>query len=319
MALVAHKVGVCMVPGFSMATLSYSIEPFRVANRVRRRDVYEWCLISAEDRPVPSSSGFILWPYQSIDQVDDFSLVLVVSSSDSLNYRNSRFFNWLRRLARTDCRLGALDCGTFLLARAGLLDGYRCAVPWQQSQEFSEQFPRVEITNDLYSIDRNRLTGAGATAALDLMLALIAEQQGRQIAAEVAQDFLHTRIRSPREGQRMEVQWRYGITDERLVKCITLMERNIEHPVSNLVLARSVVISLRQLERLFKKAFGCSPSRFYLRLRLSHARTLLTESTDTILGIALRSGFSDASHLGKCYREVFHETPGRVRRSRHAA
>lgn len=314
--MAAQRIGVYLVPGFSIAALSSTTEPLRAANRVCRRQLYSWHLISVDGRPASSNGGFMLRPCVSIDHARDFSLVLVVSSLDTADYSNRRLVGWLHRQARTDCRMGAVGCGTFLLAHAGLLDGYRCAVAWHLAQDFAEEFPLVEVTHDLFCIDRNRLSCVGETAALDMMLALIAEQHGYDTATHVAEQLIHTRIRPPDEGQRMDVQGRYDITDRRMVNAITLMEQNIEHPLPTLGLAHAVGMSPRQLERLFNKKFGRSPSRFYVRLRLKRAQMLLTQSTDSILGIALRCGFTDASHLSKCFREVFHETPAQVRRGK---
>lgn len=316
--MAAQRIGFFLVPGFSIADLSSATEPLLVVNRVRRRQLYSWQLIGSNNQPVASDSGFILMPHLSIDQAADFSLVLIVSSLEAAGYRNSRVNSWLRRLARTDCRLGAVDCGTILLAQAGLLDGYHCALPWQLAQDFSDEFPEVAVMRELFCIDRDRLTCAGETAVLDLMLALIAEHHGADTAIEVAEHLLYTRIRAPGESQRMAVEWRYGITDRRMVKAITLMERNIEHPLSIQAVAQTAGVSRRQLERLFVKQFRCSPSRFCLGLRLKYAQMLLTQSTDSVLGVALRCGFSDASHLGKSYRKVFHETPAQVRRGKKA-
>ena len=316
--MAAQRIGFFLVPGFSIADLGSATEPLLVANRVRGIQLYRWHLISCDGRPVASDSGFFLMPHLSIDDARDFSLILIVSGLEAAGYRNQRVINWLRRLARTGCRLGAVDCGTILLARAGLLDGYRCTLPWQLPQDFAEEFPQAVLTRDLFCIDRDRLTCAGETAVIDLMLTLIAEHHGSDTAVDVAEQLLYTRIRLPGESQRMAIQWRYGITDRRMVKAVTLMEQNIEQPLSIQALGRTVGLSWRQLERLFIKQFRCSPSRFYLRLRLQYAQILLTQSTDSILGIALRCGFSDASHFCKCYREFFHDTPAQLRRSKQA-
>ncbi len=145
-AMAAQRIGFFLVPGFSIADLGSAIEPLLVANGVRGIQLYRWHLISCDGRPVASDSGFFLMPHLSIDDARDFSLILIVSSLEAAGYRNQRVINWLRRLARTGCRLGAVDCGTILLARAGLLDGYRCTLPWQLPQEFAEEFPQLTIS-----------------------------------------------------------------------------------------------------------------------------------------------------------------------------
>jgi transcriptional regulator GlxA family with amidase domain len=310
----AQRIGFFLVPGFSMMALSAATEPLRAANRVSGREVYSWHLLSADGLQVSSSSGFRLVPEFSIRQDGKFALLLVVSSLDVADFRDPHVFAWLRRLAQSNTRLGAVSTGTLLLARAGLLDGYRCTIHWELLRDFAEEFPAIEVTRDLFCVDRNRVTCAGGIAALDLMLALVAEQHGQLIASEVAEQFLYTRIRPSGESQRMAVQWRYGITDRRLVRAVSLMEQNIEQPLHTQTLAQIAGISPRQLERRFLGAFGRTPSRFYIEMRLKHARMLLLQSTDSILSVALKCGFSSASHLGRCFRETYGETPARVRK-----
>jgi transcriptional regulator GlxA family with amidase domain len=313
-----QRVGFFLVPGFSMMALSAATEPLRAANRVSGRDVYSWHLLSVDGLEVSSSSGFRLVPEFSIGERGELALLIVVSSLDVTEFHDQRVFAWLRRLAQSNCRLGAVSTGTLLLARAGLLNGYRCTIHWELRHDFDEEFPEIEATRDLFCIDRNRVTCGGGTAALDLMLALIAERHGHFIAAEVAEQFLHTRIRPPGESQRMAVQWRYGITDRRMVRVINLMEQNIEHPLHTQTLAQIAGISRRQLERRFLGEFGKTPSRFYVELRLKHAQALLLQSTDSLLAVALKCGFSSASHFGRCFRATYHETPARVRRAGHS-
>jgi len=313
-----QRVGFFLVPGFSMMALSAATEPLRAANRVSGRDVYSWHLLSVDGLEVSSSSGFRLVPEFSIGERGELALLIVVSSLDVTEFHDQRVFAWLRRLAQSNCRLGAVSTGTLLLARAGLLNGYRCTIHWELRHDFAEEFPEIEATRDLFCIDRNRVTCGGGTAALDLMLALIAERHGHFIAAEVAEQFLHTRIRPPGESQRMAVQWRYGITDRRMVRVINLMEQNIEHPLHTQTLAQIAGISRRQLERRFLGEFGKTPSRFYVELRLKHAQALLLQSTDSLLAVALKCGFSSASHFGRCFRATYHETPARVRRAGHS-
>jgi transcriptional regulator GlxA family with amidase domain len=313
-----QRVGFFLVPGFSMMALSAATEPLRAANRVSGHDVYSWHLLSVDGLEVSSSSGFRLVPEFSIGERGELALLIVVSSLDVTEFHDQRVFAWLRRLAQSNCRLGAVSTGTLLLARAGLLNGYRCTIHWELRHDFAEEFPEIEATRDLFCIDRNRVTCGGGTAALDLMLALIAERHGHFIAAEVAEQFLHTRIRPPGESQRMAVQWRYGITDRRMVRVINLMEQNIEHPLHTQTLAQIAGISRRQLERRFLGEFGKTPSRFYVELRLKHAQALLLQSTDSLLAVALKCGFSSASHFGRCFRATYHETPARVRRAGHS-
>ncbi|MDE0809947.1 MAG: helix-turn-helix domain-containing protein, partial [Alphaproteobacteria bacterium] len=164
-------------------------------------------------------------------------------------------------------------------------------------------------SSDIYEIDRDRVTCSGGTAALDMMLHLIGRQHGQTIANDVSEQFIHDRIREPHDHQRMELRARLGVSHPKLIAVISDMEGNLEEPLSQTELARQATLSTRQLERLFRKYLGATPTRYYLNLRLQRARQLLLQTTMSILSVALACGFVSASHFSKCYRECFGKTP----------
>ncbi len=307
------SVGLFVLPAFSMMALSAVSEPLRAANRVSGRELYRWRLIGLAGEPVSSSSGFTLVPRSSIDTDAEPDMIVVVSSLEVAQFHHAEFFKWLRRLSTKGCQIGAASTGSVVLARAGLLDGYRSTIHWELMADFVEEFPRLEISPDLFVIDRDRFTCGGGTAGLDMMLALIGRQHGQPLAVAVAEQFLHTRIRQPTESQRMNILARYHITDGRLATAIAVMEQHVERPLPTEAVALRCGVSPRQLERLFLAALNNTPGRFYLELRLREARRLLTETSQSILQIALRCGFASPAHFGKCYREAFKDTPARSR------
>ncbi|MCW5236946.1 GlxA family transcriptional regulator [Verminephrobacter eiseniae] len=308
-----QRMGFFLVPHFSMMALSSATEPLRAANRVAGKPLYSWHLVSADGEPVSSSSGFALLPEFAMTLAPEFSHFFVVASIGVADYRNQQVFQFLRRYAASGRPLGGISLGTMILARAGLLDQRRCTIHWEALRALADEFPAIEVCRDLYCVDDNRLTCAGGTAAMDLMLELIARQHSRQLAAEVADQFLHTRIRSAAESQKMAIEWRYGVADRRIVNAITLMEQNIERPIPMKTIASLVGISPRQFERMWWKHFDMRPSQFYIELRLKAAQKLLHESTWSLLDIAMRCGFTGASHFGRCYRKLFDRTPGEER------
>ncbi|MFM0381121.1 GlxA family transcriptional regulator [Paraburkholderia strydomiana] len=311
-----QRIGFFLVPNFSMMALSSASEPLRAANRVSGKPLYSWHLISADGEPVSSSSGFSLQPESAMTSSIAVDQLFVVASIDVENYRNERVFDFLRRYAATGKPLGGVSLGTMILARAGLLDKRRCTIHWEALKALADEFPSLAVTRDLYCIDGDRLTCGGGTAAIDLMLDVIARAHNHRLAADVADQFLHTRIRASQESQKMAIQWRYGIEDRRIVNAITLMEQNIERPVPVQTLASLVGISPRQFERMWLKHFDMGPSQFYLGVRLKAAQKLLHESTFSIFDIAMQCGFASASHLGRCYRKLFDATPGQERAAR---
>lgn len=307
------QIGLLVFPEFSMMALASASEPLRAANRLSGQRLYQWHLISTDGAAVSSSSGLELQTV-SIDDAPALDRLFVVASLRIETLRDARVNRFLQRLAIAGTPLGALSTGTFVLARAGLLVGHRCTLHWESLRQFAEEFPTIQVCRELYVRDRNRWTCAGGTAAIDLMLDQISTDYGGQLAADIAEQFLHSRIRGPQEHQRMAIQWRYGVHDARIASAIACMEQNLEDLVAIDDIARRCNVSLRQLERLWRQHFGMTPQRFYLSVRLNEARRLLKESTEPIASIALRCGFVSPSHLGSAYRKAHGHSPGEERR-----
>lgn len=305
----AQDFGFLLVPEFSMLTFTSAVEPLRVANRLSGKNLYSWQILSRDGRAVTSSSGIDVLPHASIDHLGRLENLFVVAGMETHRYEDRAVLAWLRRQARLGARIGALSTGSYILARAGLLDGYRCTIHWENLASFRESYPEIQVTAEVYEIDRKRLTAAGGTASLDLMLGLIAMEHGRELAIAVAEQFIHERIRDKGDQQRMSLRSRLGVCHPKLLNVIDLMESNLEEPLSRLELAQQAGISTRQLERLFRKYLHRTPTRYYLELRIKQARTLLVQTAMSVLGVALACGFVSASHFSKCYREFFGKTP----------
>jgi transcriptional regulator GlxA family with amidase domain len=221
-------------------------------------------------------------------------------------------------MARQGAIIGALCTGSYLLARAGLLDNRRCAVHWEKLNEFAEEFPEIEVSSNIYEIDQDRVTCSGGTAALDMMLDLIGQHHGQTIANDVSAQFIHDRLHEPQDHKRMELLASLGGSHPKLVAVISEMEGNLEEPLNQTELAQRVNLSTRQLERLFRKYLGATPTRYYLNLRLQRSRQLLLQTPLSILSAALACGFVSASHFSKCYREYFGKSPRAERLVKHA-
>ncbi len=305
----AQQYGFFLHPHFSMLAFTSAVEPLRAANRLSGRKLYSWLIISRDGNPVLASNGIEVVPHAGIDDVGQLSNVIVVAGLNAHLHADNRLFAWLRKLERQGCRMGALSTGSYTLARAGLLDGYRATIHWENLDGFREDFPELEVTSELFEIDGSRFTCSGGTAALDLMLSLIALEHGRDLATQVAEQFIHERIREAHDQQRMSLRGRLGISHPKLLQVIEMMEQNLEEPLPRSALARANGLSTRQLERLFRKYLNRTPTRYYLELRLHRARALLNQTSLSILDVALACGFVSASHFSKCYREFFAKTP----------
>ncbi|WP_417429709.1 GlxA family transcriptional regulator [Kiloniella sp.] len=302
-----------LVPKFSLIAFTSAVEPLRLANREAGKKLYSWNLVSVDDQPVLSSCGIPIAPDINLDELDNFHAAIICSGEDAHKIEDRRIHSWLRRIERKGVDIGALCTGAHILAKAGLLDDYSCTIHWENLAGFLEDFPEIEVTPELFEIDRNRFTCAGGTASLDMMLNIISSQYGHELAGEVANQFMHDRIRDEHDQQRMSMPVRLGVRHPKLLAVIKLMEDNLEEPLTRIQLAKDAGLSTRQLERLFRKYLGRSPARYYLELRLNKARLLLLQTNMSVIDVALACGFVSASHFSKCYRDFFGRTPRKER------
>ncbi|MGH7184970.1 MAG: GlxA family transcriptional regulator [Pseudomonadota bacterium] len=305
--------GFLPVPKFAMLAFTAAVEPLRAANLLSGRHLYDWRVISSDGLPVRSSNRIQLVADGAIETAGPFANVIVCGGLDGQIYDDRRVFAWLRRMARGGARIGAVSDGAYILARAGLLDGYRCTIHWQCLAGFMETFPEIQVSAELYCIDRSRFTSSGGTASMDMMLRMIEVDYGRDLAIAVAEQFMHERLRGDADRQRMPLRVRLGLSHPKILEVVALMEANLEEPLSCAELARRGGISARQMERLFRKYLQRTPRRYYLQLRLERAQRLLTQSSLPVIEVALACGFVSPSHFAKCYRDYFKPVPRSTR------
>jgi transcriptional regulator GlxA family with amidase domain len=307
--------GLLLIEGFSFLPFASTIEALRAANRHSERELYSWRILAPQAGLVTASNGVACLADQEIRDSGRLDAVVVCGGVGAENFADRQTLAWLRLQARQGVRLGALSLGSYLLARAGLLNGVRCTIHWENLAGFKEDYPELTVTDELFEIDGNRFTCSGGTAALDMMLSMIAKDHGRELATKVAENFIHERIRDQHDHQRMNLRTRLNISHPKLLRVIEMMQENLEEPLARSELAERTGLSTRQLERLFRKYLDRTPTRFYLELRLDKARLLLHQTSLSILDIALACGFVSASHFSKCYRERFKRKPREERRS----
>jgi transcriptional regulator GlxA family with amidase domain len=309
------RIGVVLTPGFSLMAFASLVEPLRGANLISGQVLYHWDHLSPEGGMVPSGGGLEVVTKALPNAAEaSFNMVVICGGMGTDTYRNGRLDTFLRRLIRHDVIIGSLSTASFVLAGAGLLEQRRCTVHWDYLDAFRETFPQLEVTNELFVIDKGVFTCAGGTAALDVVLQFIRQRQGGEFASKVSDQFIYGAIRQPRDAQRMALQNRLGVSQPTLVKAIELMESTIETPLRAPQLAEHAGVSTRQLERLFLHYLGCSPTQHYSRIRLEKARKLLRHSTLSVLEIGLACGFATASHFARAYRQHFNIVPSADRR-----
>ena len=298
---------------FTMLSFAGAVEPLRIANRVIGKPAYSWLLVGENGRESTCSNGASFKVDMGLDDVEREDTIFVCGGLDVQQATSKAVLNWLRREARRGAAVGGLCTGAYAVAKAGLLDGKRATIHWENQDSFLEEFEDVRLTKSVFVVDGNRMSTAGGTASLDLMLKIIAQDHGEDIANSVADQLIYNAIRTDQDTQRLSIPTRIGVRHPKLSQVIQMMEGAIEDPLSPADLAEDVGMSTRQLERLFRRYLNRSPKRYYMELRLQKARNLLMQTDMSVINVALACGFASPSHFSKCYRSHYSTTPYRER------
>ncbi|WP_163558238.1 GlxA family transcriptional regulator [Halomonas sp. NO4] len=303
-------VGVVTLPGFSLLAQACAIEPLMVANQLAGRRLYRVDVFTPSGEAVASQAALCLAPDAPLADLPDTLDLLVLCAPTPLPVGHEPVVTaCAERLASRGVTLVGVGGGAELLARAGVLDGYRATLPWQCFAEVARDHPRVRLSRQLFEIDRSRLTCGGGTAAMDMMMTLIAAHHGSALAERVSEHFVLERIRMADDPAPLPLRSQRDNAPAALRDAVQLMEANIEEPLTTHELAAHLGISRRQLERLFKKHLQAVPGRYYLDLRLQAARRLLRDSDLPVGEIAMKTGFSSPAHFSTAYRNHFGATP----------
>ena len=300
---------------FTMLCFSAAVESLRIANRMAGSELYEWLLASEDGEPVTCSAGATFTVDMALESVQRDDTIFLCGGVNIQRSTSTKLLNWLRRESRKGPTLGGLCTAGYTLAKAGLLEERQATIHWENQDGFTEEFENIELTKSVFVIDRNRITTAGGTASIDLMLKIIAEDYDEDLANAVADQLIYSSIRTDQDTQRLSVPSRIGVRHPKLSIVIQMMENNIEDPISPSILAKDVGMSTRQLERLFRRYLNRSPKRYYMELRLQKARNLLMQTDMSVINVALACGFASPSHFSKCYRSHYNTTPYRERGS----
>jgi len=303
------RIGFLLIPGFALLPYASAIEPLRAANVIADRVLYEWHHLTPDGGEVEASNGLMVTPDWAWHQAPELDWLIVCAGASAVSFREPATLRHLAALARHGVRMGGVSAGPVVLARAGLLNGYRFTLHWELAAGFTEEFPELDLRRCLFEIDRDRLTCSGGAAPLDMMHALLAQEHGTALAMAVSDWFLQTEVREGGHPQRMSLSERFGVRNPALLRVLAHMDSHIEHPGTRAELADVAGVSLRQLERLFRANFGVTPGAYHLRLRLEHARMLLRQTGMSIVEVAVATGFSNASHFAHAYRGAFGRTP----------
>lgn len=319
MATELRRVVFALLPGAHPGCLMPALSVLLSANRMAEEVCYQIECCTLDEQSVRADDGLLLQPAPLDQCAPGFAQLWLVSDSLSAS---DHLPDWLaprlREWQAEGVLLGGLEAGVAALAASGMLTGGRCAVHWRMLDEFRERFPEVEAVTQLFICGESLCSSSGGQASTDLLLSVVAREQGQDLAALVAEDLVIERMRDGAERQRMPLRNRLGSSHPKLTQAVILMESNIEEPLTTDEIARHVCVSRRQLERIFKQYLNSVPSQYYLELRLNRARQMLLQTSKSIIQIGLSCGFSSGPHFSSAYRNCFGVTPREDRNQRRA-
>lgn len=305
---------ILLLPGSSMMSLASTLDPMRAANRVSGRTLFRWKLVSFDGEPAKLTCDIPIPVESELTTKDSGDLLLVVAGFNQDVLAGRAELHLLRQLAKRFVMVGGVEAGSWILARAGLLDGRHATTHWEDLEDFTRKFPQVHVSPERYVIDPPVLTTGGASPTFSLMLRLIRSRYGYPLALEVAGAFIHDDRISDSDVQSLVPQGSLTRIEPRVARAIREMEKTLEAPVPMNEIARHANVSKRMLEHLFKQTLQTTPAAFYRRLRLHSARRLVTDTRLNLREIAIRTGFSSLPAFSRAFRQYFQQTPGECRR-----
>ncbi len=299
---------------FSMIAFSNAIEILRMANYLMGEEVYQWSVITVDGAPATASNGLAFAKSAMLDFTNMPDMLLVCAGGDVQDAVSPDVLKLIMQASKHNIWLGSICTGSFALAKAGVLDGYKCTINFENMASLRENFPYIVFAEELFVIDRDRCSCTGGTAPIDLMLAFVYARFGKNLVADISEQIMVVRAKDSKDQQLIPPVARVGYGHKALLEVSALMEANIEEPLPLDELARLAGLSQRHLQRMFSHTLSMSPMHYYLKLRLRRARTLLLQTEMSIMTITVACGFQSSCHFSKSYRTLFGCSPSNERR-----
>ncbi len=310
--------GFLLFDGFSNLVLANAIEPLRAANQLSGQELFRRSLLTVTGEVALSSSRIVVRPDAPLAEAAPFDVLFVVAGYDFRQRATAAVRSALGRAAAHTRKVAGLDTGSWLLAAAGLIDGQRATIHWQELESFAEAFPNVHVSSERYVVDGRTISAGGASTVLDLMLRLIRERCGDALTFDVMNLFIYDVERAYERPHRGARSRRLLELSPKLISAITLMRRAVETPLTIAEVADQVATSQRSLARDFQREFAMAPGHYYQLVRLKAAQRLVEETGLSVAEIAVRTGYSSAATLSRAFSRQFRTTIRNVRRARRS-
>lgn len=306
-----------LTPGYTSMMFSMAMETLSVANRMAGRVLFPTVVCSEGGVPVRDSLGAEFPIDHGLEEFGRDDTIFICSGAEVRKAATPAVLQWVRRCARQGSAIGGLSTGAWIMAKAGLMDGLPATLHWEHRTSFAEEFPEVILDEYTYVVDNRRYSTAGGTSVIDLLLHLISEMESPELANLVADQLLYTNIRVLQHSARVQVAERIGMRHPKLSEILALMETNLEEPLRPGDLAKTVNISTRQLERLFRRYLSATPKKYYMDMRLQRAQHLLLQTNMSVTEVAVACGFNAASHFSRLFRQRYGMSPHKLRGEAH--
>lgn len=300
--------------GSSIMCVASAIDPLRAANRISGETLFDWKAVSIDGSPPVTTSGLPIAVSGPFDAGEKTDVLVIVGGFGTRQLGSAALIAGIRRVARAAQAVGGVEAGTWLLGRAGLLEGRAATTHWEDIEDFAAAFPGADVRPDRYIIDGPLFTSGGASPTFDLMLHLVRTRLGMAVALDVASVFIYDQTRAATDAQPLVSLGRLDGYDPRLAQAIRLMEAHVDQPLTVAAIARRAGITARTLEEIFRKSIGETPGAYYLRLRLNAARRLVVDTRVPMADVAARTGFSSAAAFSRAFSRAFGQAPVRLRR-----
>jgi transcriptional regulator GlxA family with amidase domain len=301
--------------GASIMCVASAIDPLRAANRISGEESFRYRLVSVSGDPAVTTCGLPIAVSGRFDPAASTDVIVVIAGFGTQGYATASFLQGLRRAARSARACGGIEAGTWLVARAGLLEGRAATTHWEDMEDFAAAFPGTDVRPDRYVIVGPVFTSGGASPTFDLMLHLVRSRLGMAAALDVASVFIYDQSRASTDAQPLVSLGRLDGYDPRLAQAIRLMEAHVDQPLSVDAIAKRTGVTPRTLEGVFRKSIGETPGAYYLRLRLTAARKLVVDTRVAMADIAARTGFSSAAAFSRAFSRSFGRSPTALRKS----
>ncbi|MCO5063792.1 MAG: GlxA family transcriptional regulator [Rhizobiaceae bacterium] len=308
------SITVLVLANASIMCVASTIDPLRAANRIAGERLFDWRIFSVDGEAPRTTSGLPVM-VDGAFRAEASDMLIVIGGFGTRETVSRPLLSALRKGARMARSFGGVEAGSWLLARAGLLDGRQATTHWEDLEDFAQAFPAINVRPDRYVIDGPAFTAGGASPIFDLMLHLIRSRLGMAVALDVASVFIYDQAHNAADTQPLVSLGRLDGFDRRVAQAIGLMESHLDEPLSTTVLAARTGVTTRTLETIFRKAIGETPGAYYQRLRLSAARRLVIDTRLPMADVAARTGFGSTASFSRAFSAAFGKPPGRLRRA----